>query len=258
MSYHVMSYACNWAWCLRCPCMVYVYVCIIIKCLSHLSEKDPWKRQKWIVTGYTHTTKRIQCLPSTALLWTMPCTMHGHTNDTPWCYVIPCHAIPCHATHCQIVSQHITPCLDISHHVISCQIMPITSHHIMPCHFCHIKSCHITSHHIKPCYIMSLHVTTSHHIMPYTSYHILSCKWCHHIMSCNVTSCHVMLHNIMSCHVTSYHVMSHYVMSHYAMSYHVMSCSMHVYCIPTACLWHDLLVIAHWQALRWCGHIASI
>ncbi len=103
-----------WVWSLICLCMVNMYVCI--KSISHLSEQDPWRRQKWIVPRYTHTTYLVSTIDSS----TMNNAMH-HAQAYQWYTMMSCHAMPCHAMQCHIMS-----CNVISYHVMSC--------HVMPCH----------------------------------------------------------------------------------------------------------------------------
>ncbi len=144
MSFHVMSYP----WCIiGLPCIVSdmpmygVHVCVCFLCLSNLSEKDPWKRRKWIVTRYPHTA-----YASVSTKYTPSISNARHHAQTHPCYTMPCH----------VISRHITS-YHMWHHVISCHIM---SCHVISCHImsCHITLCYVMLFHIMPCHVMSFRI----------------------------------------------------------------------------------------------------
>ncbi len=165
--------------------------CTCIQCISHLSEKDPWERQEWIVTRYTYNLSGVYQAQS----YYEQC--YDHVQAYWWYTMMPCHTMTCHTTPCHAIPYHATP-----HPVISCHR--------------NIMSCLVTSYNVTSHYAMSHHIM-SHHII---SCHMLSC----HVMTCHIMWHHVMLHYVMSCHITSHHVMSCYVTSHHVMSSHAMSC----------------------------------
>ena len=106
-------------------------------------------------------------------------------------------------------------------YVMSCRIMPCKSCHLLSSYaisFMKLMSCLVMLLHVRSCHVwlccdMLGHVIRGHAIK-FTSCIAASL---HVIMSCHVTSCHVM-----SRHVTSRHVMSCHVTSRHVMSCHVM------------------------------------
>ncbi len=81
-------------------------MCIQSRCISHLSEKDPWKKKE--LDSYQIYLYNCTILPNTVLIWPILSTMHRHTDDTSWCHAMSYHTMPHHVKLHHVTSFYVT------------------------------------------------------------------------------------------------------------------------------------------------------